>query len=154
ALYWLLPRRATVQNVVLVAASLFFYATWSLRLLPLFIVSTLIDYAVLRGFARTQPPADEAPHAERAAASHRGGPLLAVGLVNNRAAVIFFKYVGFAADSLNHALGTHIYVLKLALPLGISFYTMGRMGVLLDTYYDRITPVRSLLVWFSFVSFF
>lgn len=154
AIYWLVPRRAAAQNVVLVAASLFFYATWSLRLLPLFIISTLIDYAVLRGFAKTPAPAEEAPEAERAGATKRRRALLALGLVNNLAALIFFKYFGFLTDSLNHALGTHLYVLKLALPLGISFYTMGRMGVLIDTYYERIPPVRSLLVWFSFVSFF
>jgi alginate O-acetyltransferase complex protein AlgI len=153
-IYWLVPRRAAIQNAVLVFASLFFYATWSLKLLPLFIASTLIDYAVLRGFAKTPPPADEAPEAERESATKRRRTLLAIGLVNNLAALVFFKYVGFFTDSVNHALGTHLYVLKLALPLGISFYTMGRMGVLIDTYYDRIQPVRSLLVWFSFVSFF
>ena len=40
--YWLLPRRAAVQNAAIVVASLFFYATWSLKLLPLFVVSTAV----------------------------------------------------------------------------------------------------------------
>ncbi len=159
ALYWLLPRRAALQNALLVAASLFFYATWSVKLLPLFVASTLVDYAVLRGFARTPAPADEAPAAERAAASRRRRLLLAAGLVNNLGALVWFKYVGFFANSFNEALslfgvGASLPVLRFALPLGISFYTMSRVGVLVDTYYERIAPARSLLVWATFVSFF
>ncbi|HEU4404669.1 MAG TPA: MBOAT family O-acyltransferase [Polyangiaceae bacterium] len=158
-LYWLLPRRAALQNALLVAASLFFYATWSIKLLPLFVASTLVDFAVLRGFARTPAPADEAPEAERQAALGRRRLLLAAGLVNNLGALLWFKYVGFFANSLNEALalfglGPSLPVWRFALPLGISFYTMSRVGVLVDTYHGRIAPVRSLLVWVAFVAFF
>lgn len=159
ALYWLLPRRAWVQNALLVAASLFFYATWSVKLLPLFVAGTLVDYAVLRGFARTPAPAEEAPEAERAAALRRRRLLLAAGLCNNLAALVWFKYIGFFANSVNELFGLFgagpsLPVLRLLLPLGISFYTMSRVGVLIDTYYERIAPVRSLVVWAAFVSFF
>lgn len=160
--YWLLPRRAAVQNAAIVVASLFFYATWSLKLLPLFVVSTAVDYAVLRGFARwpvPEEPADpesdtEALRGERAKVTKRRQWLLAAGVLHNLGALFYFKYVGFFTEALNQGLGTHLHVLQIALPLGLSFYTMGRIGVLIDTYYDRIPPVRSPLVWFSFVSFF
>ncbi|MFO0554757.1 MAG: MBOAT family O-acyltransferase [Polyangiaceae bacterium] len=159
-LYWGLSfaargsARATLQNSVLVAGSLFFYATWSLKLLGLFVATSLFDYAVLRGFAANPPPADDTPADAAARASRRRRVLLALGLTQNLIALAGFKYLGFFTDSLNHALGTNLFVLRVALPLGISFYTMGRIGVLIDTYYDRIPPVRSLLVWFAFVSFF
>lgn len=159
ALYWLLPRRAWLQNALVVAASLFFYATWSLKLLPLFVASTLVDYAVLRGFARAPAPADDAPAGAAATALGRRRMLLTAGLVNNLGALLWFKYVGFFANSLNEAfglfgLGPSLPVLRFALPLGISFYTMSRVGVLLDTYHGRLAPVRSLHVWAAFVSFF
>lgn len=152
--YWLLPRKAAAQNTALVLGGLFFYATWSLKLLPLFVASTLIDYALLRGFAKTPIPDESAPEADRARSLSRRKWLLFVGVFHNLGALVYFKYTGFFTSALNDALGTHLHVLKIALPLGLSFYTMGRIGVLVDTYYDRIQPVRSLLVWASFVSFF
>lgn len=159
AIHWLLPRRASVQNLALLAGSLFFYATWSIRLLPLFVLSTALDYAVLRGFAGTPLPPEGAAEAERARAQKKRRFYLAIGLVSNLGALVYFKYAGFLADSLNHLLsaigvGSSLPVLRIALPLGISFYTMSRIGVLLDTYYERIEPVRSPLVWFTFTAFF
>ena len=154
AIYWLVPRRAAAQNAVLVAGGLFFYATWSARLLPLFLASSLADYAILRGFARTPLLPDDAPEADRERAARRRRLLLGLGLLHNLGALFWFKYAGFFADAVNQATGAHLTVLRLALPLGLSFYTMGRVGVLIDTYYDRLPPVRSLLVWLSFVSFF
>lgn len=158
-LYWLLPRRASLQNGLLVLASLLFYATWSVKLLPLFVVSTLVDYAVLRGFARVPRPEDETPEAERRTAQSKRRLYLVVGLVNNLTALLVFKYLGFFASTVNEGLSIigaapALPVWHLALPLGISFYTMSRVGVLLDTYYGRLEPVRSLLVWSAFVSFF
>jgi len=158
-LYWLVPRRAALQNVLLLLASVFFYATWNLRLLPLLAASTLIDWAVIRGFARAPAATDDADATTKTRVARRRRALLAIGLLNNLAALIWFKYVGFFAASLNELLGVvgigaALPVLRVALPLGISFYTMGRTGVLLDTYYERIQPVRSLLVWSTFVAFF
>lgn len=181
-LYWVMPRRAALQNAVLLAASLLFYASWSLKLLPLFVASTLLDFVVLRGLARAPippegtanaDPRDGAPlgSAERdpsqtetdgqaaKAVLARRRALLALGLVNNLAALLWFKYVGFFAESFNQllglfGLGASLPVLRIALPLGISFYTMARVGVLIDTYYGRIPPVRSLLVWSTFTAFF
>ncbi len=157
--HWLLPRRASLQNAALLLASLVFYASWNVRLLPLLLASTAIDWAVLRGFARTPLPTDDAPEAERARALGRRRRLLALGVAQNLAALIWFKYVGFFADSFNTlfgaiGLGASLPVLRIVLPLGISFYTMSRIGVLLDTYYGRLEPVKSPLVWFTFTSFF
>jgi alginate O-acetyltransferase complex protein AlgI len=158
-LYWLMPRRAAAQNAVLLAASLLFYASWNLKLLPLFIGSTLLDFVVLRGLAGAPLPADDSGEEAPKPVLARRRALLALGLVNNLAALLWFKYVGFFADSLNQLLGVFglgapLPVLRIALPLGISFYTMARVGVLIDTYYGRLPPVRSLLVWSTFTAFF
>ncbi|MBK8256288.1 MAG: MBOAT family protein [Polyangiaceae bacterium] len=153
-LYWVLPRRAAVQNWALCAGSLFFYATWNLKLVPLFVASTLVDFAILRGFEKFAAPQDGSPLPTDERNQKRRRALLTLGIVHNLTALAAFKYAGFFADSFNQAFGTSLPVLRLALPVGLSFYTMGRIGVLIDTYYERLTPVRSLGVWFSFVSFF
>ncbi|NUO48135.1 MAG: hypothetical protein HOV80_04680 [Polyangiaceae bacterium] len=89
-LYWILPRKAAWQNAALVAGSLFFYATWSLKLLPLFLLSTAIDYAVLRGFARFPVPADDAAEDAKKKIASRRKLLLTIGLVSNLGALIWF----------------------------------------------------------------
>ena len=48
AAYWIVPRRAGAQNAVLLVASYVFYASWSLRLLPVIVAATLIDYTLAR----------------------------------------------------------------------------------------------------------
>lgn len=129
ALYWLLPRRAVLQNVVLLSASLVFYATWNVRLLPLFLGTTLLDWGCSLIIGR-----EGHPHRRLA---------LTVGLVNNLGALLWFKYAGFFAPELG-----------MALPLGISFYTMARIGYLVDVYDGRVPAERSLLNFATFVAFF
>lgn len=157
--YWAGPRKAAYQNAVIVLASLLFYVTWNLELAGLLIVSLLVDFAVLRGFDKTRLEGSTAPEAELAATRKRRRRWLALGVGQNLAVLVTFKYAGFFATTLNDLtslVGSPglVPVLRIALPLGVSFYTMSRIGALIDTYYERVEPVRSLLVWASFVLFF
>ena len=70
ALYRVLPHRA--QNVMLLAASYYFYGAWDWRFLGLLLgASTIIDYTCARAIARTE---DAAPPAGVAAAQPRVQP--------------------------------------------------------------------------------
>jgi alginate O-acetyltransferase complex protein AlgI len=145
ALYWLLPRRAAVQNTVLLLASAVFYATWNVRLLPLLAAAILIDWALSHALAA------------RHGWARKG--LLALGIALDLAVLALFKYEGFFADSLNALLTAcglpeSLPVLQLALPLGISYTTLVRIGYMLDVYYGRREPEPSLLRFALFVGFF
>ncbi|MEI7891536.1 MAG: MBOAT family O-acyltransferase [Myxococcales bacterium] len=151
-LYWLGPRRAGWQNAVLLVASLVFYATWSLKLLPLLLLTTAIDYVAALWLGKHPKPEDGPEHGGRRW-------VLALSLVSNLGALGYFKYAGFFVQSLSellHLVGFQggFAVLHIALPIGISFYTMTRVGAMLDVYYGRIPACRSPLVFFTFVSFF
>lgn len=150
-LYWILPPRRVAQNLFLVAVSLLFYLSWNWRLLWVLVIGACLDFLVLRYFAAT------AKVGQSAGARRRGA--LTVSLVYGLGTLAFFKYEGFFARSFNAlahtvGLGGSLPVLQLLLPLGISFFTLQRVGYLLDVYWDRAPPPRSFLDYFLFVCFF
>jgi len=145
--YWLLPRRAVLQNAVLLLASLGFYLSWSPEWLLLLIFGTVLDFGL------AQVVADERrPTGVRRLA-------LGVAVAANLGALLWFKYVGFLTDAM-HALfaaaglPSSATAMAVVLPLGLSYYTLIRIGYLLDVHHRRIAPSRSLLEFATFVMFF
>lgn len=147
-IYWAVPRRAAPQNAVILVASYLFYATWHWRLLGVVIAGTLVDLLVIRGLSATSPESSV----------HRRA-LLVTSLVANLGTLAFFKYEAFFASAANdflQALGVRASapVLSLVLPLGISFFTLQRIGFVLDVYWRRADPPRSNLAFAVFCCYF
>jgi alginate O-acetyltransferase complex protein AlgI len=145
ALYWALPwRRARV--FVLLAASLVFYAAWSKGLAAVVCCSTLMDYLLARGL-----DASSSPRLRRF--------LLGLSLAVNLGILGYFKYANFFLRSLEDALhvaglSASLPVLRVVLPLGISFYTFEAISYTVDVYYRRIRAERSLPSFMLFILFF
>ncbi|MFO1467771.1 MAG: hypothetical protein U1F35_15230 [Steroidobacteraceae bacterium] len=125
-----------------------FYACWNWRLLPLLVGGALLDFGVARRLGALE-------------GSRQGYRrlLLGISLAWNLGALAFFKYVGFFAESFNlmlSAVGLHasVPVLHVLLPLGISFYTLQRLGYVFDVYLGRYPPCRSLLDFLLFAGYF
>ena len=150
ALHWLGPRRTSWQNGVLLAAGILFYAGWDWRYLPVLWGGAAVDFAIARFLADTP---DDAAHAARRRRA------LGVSLLLSLGALAWFKYLGFFAQSVGgvlHAIGldASVPVLKVALPLGISFYTLQRVGYMVDVYYGRQPACRSFTTFALFVTWF
>jgi D-alanyl-lipoteichoic acid acyltransferase DltB (MBOAT superfamily) len=144
-LYWGARYRSR-QNAVLLIASYCFYGWWDYRLCSLIFASSIVDYLVGLGLARTTSPR-----------TRRG--LVAVSLTCNLGLLGFFKYFNFFAESfvaLANSLGWHVddVTLHIVLPVGISFYTFQTLSYTIDSYRGQATPTRSLLDYLAFVSFF
>jgi alginate O-acetyltransferase complex protein AlgI len=159
ALYWLLPRRAGWQNTFLLLASYLFYASWNVRLLPLILVATAVDYWAAIRIADSRPRAGAELTPEGLAGRRRMRTALAVSVVYNVGQLAFFKYSGFFAESLNALLGavglpSSLPVLRLVLPVGISFYTLQKMAYVFDVYNGGQEPCRSKLTFATFVALF
>ena len=142
-LYWILPRRA--QNLMLLAASYFFYGCWDWRFLSLILASTAVDYFC----GRALPGAS--PRARRF--------YLLLSLVTNLGLLGFFKYFNFFAASLQELaapFGIHLSysTLNIVLPVGISFYTFQTLSYTIDVYRGEIEPCRDPWDFALFVAFF
>jgi|SRR5215469_825555 len=143
--YWRLKWRA--QNVLLLAASYFFYGWWDWRFLLLMVGSTAIDYVIARKIEGASNPA-------------KRRALLIASLVVNFSILGFFKYFNFFLNSSAlalEALGFHDVprsLLAIILPPGISFYTFQEVAYIVDVYAGRIPAARRFVDYGLFVSLF
>ncbi len=124
--YYTLPARFLVaRNLLLLAASYVFYAWVNPWFAALLFGLTVVNYTLSRRIAGTD-------------ARRIRLVLTACGVVLDVMVLGFFKYIGFfeqILDSLIVATGGHaLPVLKIVLPVGISFYTFKLLSVLVDTY--------------------
>jgi alginate O-acetyltransferase complex protein AlgI len=79
--------------------------------------------------------------------------LLTTGLVFNITLLGFFKYVDFFITNINTASGSHLSLLNIALPVGISFFTFQQISFLVDSYRGKMRE-RNFLQYMLYVSFF
>lgn len=145
AVYWSLPwHRARVW--LLLSASFYFYASWNRWLAAIIAVSTLMDYLVARGLDTI-----ESQKWRRL--------LLGLSLVANLGLLVYFKYANFFLGSVEqalHVLGatTSLPVLKVILPVGISFYTFEAINYTVDVYRRQVKAERNLAHFMLFITFF
>ena len=136
ALYWLVPRRSW-QNSLLTLASLGFLSLFGVAPLVVLVVSTTLEWAIALRLGAT-----DSRNGRRA--------LVALSVLLNLAQLAWFKYGPYVLPPL----GLSAVVLKAAVPVGLSFWTLQKMTLTLDVYYRRQPPERNLLRCLLFVSFF
>jgi alginate O-acetyltransferase complex protein AlgI len=136
--YILLPLHTRWRVIWLALASLYFYADWSARYLPLLLASTLFNFG-LGKLLETKTP-------------YRLFVLRA-GVGANLALLIVFKYTNFLVAQLDLRLGLALTQTDITLPIGISFFTFTQIAYLIDL--SRGICVRyDLWRYVLFVSFF
>jgi alginate O-acetyltransferase complex protein AlgI len=143
-LYWALPHR--LQNRMLLIGSYVFYGAWDWRYLSLLLISTTVDYLCGQGLKRY----------EGEAVRKR---LVTISIVVNLGMLGIFKYYDFFAVNFESLMGTfgltvHPYILGVALPVGISFYTFQTMSYTLDVYRKKLDPAENFFDFALYVSFF
>ncbi|RZJ69979.1 MBOAT family O-acyltransferase [Flavobacterium sp.] len=144
-IYWLLSKKLTLQNFVLMCASYFFYACWDFRFLFLLMFSTGLDYFTGIKIASSQ------------GSLKKFWFWLSISV--NLGFLGVFKYYNFFADSFAELLsvfGLHasFATLSVILPVGISFYTFHGLSYVIDIYKGRITPEKNFVTYSLFVSYF
>ena len=168
--YFVLPFKK-YRWTVLLAASIFFYCTWSYQLGAFMLFTTLSTYlialwlnrvsvkskAVLKEHKSEWSRDDKKKYKNKTKVRMR--LVMTLALLLNFGILAFLKYYNFFAGSLNDILGAFSLdfsapSLKLILPLGISFYTFQSMGYIVDVYREKTAPQKNPLKLLLFVSFF
>jgi alginate O-acetyltransferase complex protein AlgI len=142
--YWQLRHRA--QNVLILVASYVFYGFWNYRFLALILTSTVVDYFVAIGIGRTK-------------SQPLRRVLVTTSIVMNLGLLGVFKYYGFfveSAESLLRSAGMEVnpFLLEVALPVGISFYTFQTMAYTIEVYKGNVKPRTNFVSFAVYVSFF
>jgi alginate O-acetyltransferase complex protein AlgI len=140
ALFYSVPFR--FGKILLLLASYVFYMWWDPRFIVLILTSTIVDY-YLGIFLET-------------ATGRRRKLLLIVSLVVNLGILGFFKYYDFFAGSLAALLRIppSSVVLKIVLPVGVSFYTFASLSYTFDVYWGKMKAVRNPIDYALFIAFF
>jgi D-alanyl-lipoteichoic acid acyltransferase DltB (MBOAT superfamily) len=137
AIYYLPPARR-YQVFLLVLASLFFYGYGQVELLPMLAVAVLGTYLFL------------------ILAWQNRGMFLPLGIVFNLALLAFFKYKFLFVDPTQISTGSSAadFLLRLPLPIGISFFVFHNISLLVDLTKDDEKLRPSLSDAFLYIIFF
>ena len=139
ALYFLVPKN--LKNAVLLFFSLVFYA-WGEPIYVFLMIATICLFFFC-GIAIGR------------STSQRGKKLwLTVSVVGSLALLALFKYADFLVGNVNSLLGTNIPLLKLALPIGISFYTFQCLSYTIDVYRGDAQVQKNIVSFGAYVSLF
>ncbi len=128
-------RNTTARNVLLIAASLIFYAWGEPVYVVLLLASILINYLLGRFVWGRKP-------------------VLVAAVIVNLAFLIVFKYAGFIVQSINAIPFISLKEPKISMPIGISFYTFQAMSYVIDTYRDERKRPGSFLDVMLYVCLF
>lgn len=129
-------RNIKLQNILLVVFSLLFYAWSNPIYVVLLILSILWNY-----FTAFELEAQDDEKTKKI--------LLIVSVVVNLFILGFYKYTEFLMDIL------HIQSnLKIALPVGLSFFTFSELSYIFDVYNGKSKPQKNIILFTLYVSFF
>ncbi len=124
-IYYILPMK--LKNIWLLLSSLFFYFYGEPKYLILMV--TVITVSYIFGLLT-----DRAEGKTRLA-------LTIASVAANLSALIYFKYTDFFISTVNSVFGSDIGLLKIALPIGISFFTFQSISYNIDVY-RKDTPAQ------------
>ena len=162
ALFALFQSRTLLRNAYLFFVSLLFYYKTSGLFVGLLVFVTISDFFIARGIYHFR---DRSLVVKRL--------LLCLSVIIDLGILCYFKYAYFFADVVNQLFGTSLEVSNIAaawandmtgsnffsidriiLPVGISFYTFQVISYTADVYKGLVKPVRNILDFGFYVSFF
>ena len=138
--YYLL-RGQKARNLLLLAASLLFYAWGEPIYVFLMLFSIAANYFLGRGIDRLRGSAGQSA-------------LLALAVVWNLGILFVFKYLNFTVENLNALLGLRLRPVELSMPIGISFFTFQALSYCIDVFRGTAEVQRSILDLGLYISFF
>ena len=157
--YSLIYKKLFIRNFYLLIVSLFFYYKSGGLFLILLIIVTVIDFTCGLLIYKSQRKLYKRF-------------FILLSLMSNLGILAYFKYTGFIISTLNDLFGTQIQVhdflasfsnahfgtsfdiSSIILPVGISFFTFQSLSYTLDVYRNKLMPVRNIVDFGFYVSFF
>ena len=137
--YFVVPDR--MKNLVLLLASLFFYGWGEPKYLVFMLAAVTQSYIA-------------ALLAERFRGTKIAKLALAVSAVASLGLLAYCKYADFFIGNFNAVTGLSIPLLKVALPVGISFYTFQILSYVIDVYRGDVPAQRNFIDLAMYVAMF
>lgn len=134
-----------LQNAFVVLASYVFYGWWDWRFLILIAFTSLSSWG--SGILIDK---------SRESRVKRSKFWLWLNIIINLAILAVFKYYDFFVSEFGQLFGiqTDSLLLRIILPVGISFYTFQALSYSIDVYRKKIAPTKDILAFFAYIAFF
>lgn len=150
-LYWIVFDRLIrkskyqlrIQNAFVVIASYLFYGWWDWRFLLLIAFTSLCSWGSGILIRKSDSPQKEKRW-------------MWLNIVINVGILALFKYYDFFVSEFAQLfqISTDGLLLKVILPVGISFYTFQALSYSIDVYRKKVEPTNDIVAFFAFISFF
>ncbi len=127
------------KNMVLLVASIIFYAWGEPKNILLMILSILVNYVL--GFLVEKKWKFR-------------NSFLFFAVIYNFGMLFIFKYLNFTVNTINEIMGSEIRIANIVLPIGISFYTFQIMSYVIDVYCGRVKVQKSLVNLALYIALF
>ncbi len=141
--YYLVGKK--YKNYVLLLASIFFYSWGAPKFIFVIIGTTLIDFQIVKWMGQTE---DDSKRKK----------LLTFSVFVNIGLLFYFKYCNFFIENVNTLLSSvkinQLQLLKVVLPIGISFYTFETITYLVDVYRKLHKPLSNFKDYLLYILFF
>lgn len=138
--YYICPKKG--RNLFLLIASLVFYAWGEPKYVFLMIFSILVNYIFGRLMDKNR------------GRQKRMKLLLVLSVVIDLGLLSVFKYTDFIITNVNAIFGSSFDLLKIALPIGISFYTFQAMSYTIDVYRNDVRVQKNLIDFGMYITMF
>lgn len=138
--YYICPKKG--RNLFLLIVSLVFYAWGEPKYVFLMIFSILVNYIFGRLMDKNR------------GRQKRMKLLLVLSVVIDIGLLSVFKYTDFIITNVNAIFGSSFDLLKIALPIGISFYTFQAMSYTIDVYRNDVRVQKNLIDFGMYITMF
>ena len=139
-LYFTLPFK--YKNYILLLFSLIFYAWGEPIYILLMIFSSIVDFINGKNIEKYKDD------------NKKKKIFLIISIIINISLLGFFKYADFFIKVINNILNLDIPLLKLGLPIGISFFTFQTMSYSIDVYRGDVKAEKDFLTFMTYVCMF
>ncbi len=135
--YYLIPKNAVVYMMLL--ASALFYSFFIPAYLLILLLVILVDYFSALGIEKYPD---------------KRNLLLALSIISNLGILFVFKYYNFFVSTSNDFFGTDWILLKIILPIGLSFHTFQSLSYVIEIYKGRYKAERHPAYFALYVMYF
>ena len=140
-LYFVSPEK--IKNYFILAGSILFYSWGGPKFIFAILFTTILDYILVRTMFK---------------AERKKWVYLLISLTINLGLLFYFKYFNFFIDNFNGIwyplTGNNLYIEKIILPIGISFYTFESITYIVDVYRGQHKPLDKFSDYLLYILFF
>lgn len=130
------------RNVILLIASLLFYAWGEPKYIYLMLISIGVNYVLALMIEK---------YFDKKIIKRI---ILIVSILFNLGLLFYFKYLGFTVTVINNISGAQLKTFNIALPIGISFYTFQILSYVVDVYKGEVKAQKNIITLGTYIALF